>query len=192
MALVRTTAPVITPVSLVEAKAHLRIEGSDEDMLVTGLIDAATAHVERGLGLALITQGWMIMRDRWPASWLTELPLAPLQSVASITTYDALAQASVFDASHYFADTVSNPPRLVLHGTAPWPEPGRRANGIEIVVTAGFGDTASDVPEPVRQALLLLIAHWYESREPVVLGDTPHEIPGTIAGVLAPYRPVRL
>ena len=63
---------------------------------------------------------------------------------------------------------------------------------IEIAVTAGFGDAGSDVPEPVRQALLLLIAHWYEQREPVMLGGERADIPGTVAGLLAPYRPIRL
>lgn len=192
MALIRTSAPATTPVTLAEAKAHCRVDTSDEDALITALIEAATAHVERVLGIALITQGWTIVRDQWPDTWLVELPLAPLQAVTAVTTYDAEGIGTVFDAENYFLDAVSGPPRLVLHGTAPWPKPGRRANGIEIAVTAGFGDAASDVPHPVRQALLLLIAHWYERREPVVLGDVRHDVPGTVAGLLAPYRPVRL
>lgn len=192
MALIRTAAPATTPVSLVEAKAHLRVDASDEDTLITALIEAATAHVERVFGLALITQGWTIVRDAWPESWLLELPLSPIQTVTTVTSFDTAGTGSVFDATHYFADTASRPPRLVLHGSAPWPKPGRCANGIEIAVTAGFGDLGSDVPQPVRQALLLLIAHWYERREPVVLGAGPLEVPGMVASLLTPYRPVRL
>ena len=118
-----------------------------------------------------------------------ELPLSPVQSVSSITIFEADGGGIEFDNGHYFADTISHPPRIVLHGTAPWPKPGRRANGIEIAVTAGFGDAPSDVPEPIRQALLLLVAHWFERREPVVLEDEPHEIPDTVSALLNSFKP---
>jgi len=192
MALIRTSAPAVPPVTLSDAKAHLRVDGIDEDTLITSLIETATAHIERWIGLALITQGVTIVRDDWPDTWLVELPLSPVQSVSSITVFDADGGGIEFDTSYYFADTISHPPRIVLHGTAPWPKPGRRANGIEIAVTAGFGDAPSDVPEPIRQALLMLVAHWFERREPVVLEEEPHEIPDTVSALLASYKPVRL
>lgn len=192
MALVRTGAPAAPALSLTDAKAHLRVDGADDDALIGSLIETATAHVERAWGVALITQSWTVVRDGWPDTWLVELPMSPIQAVQSVTTYDADGAAAVFDPAHYFADTASNPPRLVLGGTAPWPRPGRRANGIEVAVTAGFGDAASDIPQPVRQALLLLVAHWYENREPADLASGLESVPGTVAGLLAPYRPVRL
>jgi uncharacterized phiE125 gp8 family phage protein len=179
-------------VSLAEAKTHLRVDGGDEDALIDSLIAAATTHVERGVGIALITQEWTLLRDAWPEASFVELPLAPLQEVVSVTTYDADGAGEAFDPAHYFADTASTPPRLALTGAARWPRPGRRANGIEIAVTAGFGDEPGDVPQPLRQALLLLIAHWYEQREPVALGEQPYRVPGSVAALLAPYRPVRL
>ena len=37
--------------------------------------------------------------------------------------------------------------------------------------TVGYGDAAGDVPEPLRQAIRLLVAHWYENRGLVALGD---------------------
>lgn len=193
MALLRTNAPATTPVSLSEAKAHCRIDGEDEDALLTALIEAATAHVERHLGLALITQGWTIIRDVWPETWFAELPLAPLQAADSVTVYDAAGDGAVFDAAHYFLDAASLPPRLILHGTASWPSPGQRANGIEIAVTAGYGDGPDDIPGPIRQALLQLVACWYEAREPVIPGETSQiPLPGAVAGLLSPYRAVRL
>lgn len=192
MALILTSAPAVPPVTLSDAKAHLRVDGTDEDALITSLIETATTHIERGYGLALITQGVTVVRDGWPDAWLVELPLSPVQSVSSITIFEADGGGIEFDNGHYFADTISHPPRIVLHGTAPWPKPGRRANGIEIAVTAGFGDAPSDVPEPIRQALLLLVAHWFERREPVVLEDEPHEIPDTVSALLNSFKPVRL
>ena len=70
--------------------------------------------------------------------------------------------------------------------------PARLLNAYEIAFTAGYGDEASDVPAPIRQALKLLVAHWFEHREPVVLGEAPQEVPATIASLLSPYRRVRL
>lgn len=192
MALVRTSAPAVPPVTLADAKAHLRVDGEDEDTLISSLIGTATAHIERGYDLALITQGVTIIRDLWPQSWFVELPLTPVQSVSSITVFESDGGGFEFDAGHWFADTVSHPPRLVLHGTAPWPRPGRRAGGIEIAVTAGFGDAPADVPEPVRHALLLLVAHWFEQREPVSMDATPNEIPDSVSTLLNSFRPVRL
>ncbi|RMF07843.1 MAG: hypothetical protein D6773_03100 [Alphaproteobacteria bacterium] len=192
MPLVLAAPAAAEPLSLAEAKSHLRVDGSDEDALISGLIATATLHVERDLGIALITQGWKFLRDAWPPNWFTEIPLAPLQSVESITVYDADDAAQVFGANHWFADLASSPPRVVLRGSAPWPVPGRRANGVEIALTAGFGLSAADVPQPLRHALLLLVAHWYERREPVLVGEPPHQLPGSIAALLAPYRRVRL
>ena len=192
MAIVQTSPPVQTPVSLGDAKAHLRVDGGDEDALITALIETATAHIEHSHGLALITQGLTIIRDGWPDNWLVELPVSPLQSVTSITTFEADGGSFAFDAGHWFVDTAMRPPRIVLHGTAPWPQPGRRANGIEIAVTAGYGDEADNVPTPIRQAVLLLVAHWFEQRELVSLGAGSQEIPSTVASLLGPYRLVRL
>lgn len=193
MALLRTSAPATAPVSLSEAKAHCRIDTEEEDGLIGALIEAATVHVERHTGLALITQGWSIFRDSWPATWFVDLPLSPVQSVDAVTIYDPAGSATAFDAQHYFLDAASSPPRLVLHGTMPWPKPGRRANGIEIAVTLGYGNTGEDVPAPVRQALLQLVAHWHEGREPVSpAGLTGAPLPGIVEGLLAPYRRVRL
>lgn len=192
MAVVQTSAPAVLPITLADAKAHLRVDGSDEDTLITSLIETATAHIERGYGLALITQGLTIIRDGWPDNWLVELALTPVQSVSTITIFEVDGGGIAFDAGHWFADIISHPPRIVLHGTAPWPEPGRRANGIEIAVIAGFGDAPDDVPEPIRQAVLLLVAHWVERREPVSLETAGQDFPGTVSALLNPFRPVRL
>jgi uncharacterized phiE125 gp8 family phage protein len=73
------------------------------------------------------------------------------------------------------------------------PAPGRIAGGIELDVTVGYGDAATDVPEALRQAVRLLVAHWYENRG-VVATDTTRvaPLPSTITALLAPYRMLRL
>jgi uncharacterized phiE125 gp8 family phage protein len=191
MALVLTAAPAAEPVSLAEAKAHLRIDADDEDALLAALIAAARIFVEKTLGLALITQGWSDYLDFWARSSCVTLPIAPVQAVEAVTLRDVNGDATDLAASDYAVDVLSLPARLVLKGGSP-SVIARELNAFEIAFTAGYGDAASDVPAPIRHALLLLVAHWYERREPVVLGLGSAEVPITIAGLLLPYRRVKL
>ena len=116
MALVLITAPTVEPVSLAEAKAHLRIDIDDDDTLIGGLITAARSHLENTARpkLAMINQTWEYIADSWPASDTLELRPYPLQSVTSITYTDASAVATVFSAANYVVDTSTQPGRLRL------------------------------------------------------------------------------
>lgn len=191
MPLVLIAGPSEEPVSVTEAKTHLRIDGNDEDTVIASLILAARLHIERMLDLALITQRWSLYLDRWPECGQVEIPLGPVQAVDSVTVYSAEHVGTVLDPEFYFVDTASRPARVVRNGNLSWPVPGRAANGIEIGFTAGYGPAARDVPPPVRHAILLLVAHWYEEREPVALGS-PVQVPMTIASLVAPFRQVQL
>lgn len=191
MALILTTGPAAEPVSLAEAKAHLRVDQDDEDALIGQLIVAARMFVERTLGLALITQGWSYFLDHWPRSSCVALPIAPVQSVSAVKLHDSAGGSVTLDADDYAVDVLSQPARLVLKGATPSIFT-RELNAFEIAFTAGYGDEAEDVPAPVRQALMLLVAHWFERREPVVLGLGATEVPATVDGLLLPYRRVRL
>lgn len=191
MALLLTMPPTAEPVSLAEAKAYLRVDGDDEDALLATLIASARTTVERSAGLALLTQGWSLLLDQWPARGALALPLWPVQSVGDIELRTAAGNTAVLSADAYLVDAVSRPARIVLTGS-PSPISARVVNGIEVGFVAGFGDAADDVPAPIRQALLMLVAHGFERREPVVAEGQPQELPMTVASLLAPYRDVRL
>jgi uncharacterized phiE125 gp8 family phage protein len=96
------------------------------------------------------------------------------------------------DVDDFILDGTPNPARLVWRGTGTAPVSPLAANGIEIDFVAGYGDAPSDVPQPIRQALLLLVAHWYENREPVEIGATATVIPGSVSSLLSLYRRRRL
>jgi uncharacterized phiE125 gp8 family phage protein len=183
------TAPAVEPLSLAEAKAFLRVETSDDDDVITALIAAARLHVEAQTRRALITQSWRIAFDCWPADgWLSIVP-APLQVLAAARVYDANNVAQALDVSAFVLDKGAS--ALIF---APWAlaAPGRFAAGIELDVTVGYGDAAVDVPQPLRQAIRLLIAHWYENRGLVTTGANYSPLPQTVAALIAPYRMLSL
>jgi len=89
-------------------------------------------------------------------------------------------------AGNYFVDTKSEPGRVALNYGKIWPSTTLRpANGICVTFEAGYGDAATDVPQEVIRAMLLLISHWYENREPVsVTGAVPKEMPFSVESLL--------
>jgi uncharacterized phiE125 gp8 family phage protein len=192
MALVLTSGPAEEPVSLAEAKAHLRIDGTAEDTLIGSLVVTSRLHIEAALGLALITQSWSHFIDVWPRGSELALPLRPVQAVTAVQLYGENESVETLAPETYFLDGAASPARLVRRGGLAWPKPRRIANSIEIAFTAGFGSAGADVPAPIRQAILLLIAHWYEHREPVEVGAAHAPVPPMVSELLQPYRLVHL
>jgi uncharacterized phiE125 gp8 family phage protein len=181
------TGPAVEPVSLDEAKAFLRIEHDDDDDVITALIAGARLYAEAQTRRALITQSWRLTRDAWPQTGRIAVRPAPLQSLDAVRVHDGGSEAIELDVAGFFPDVAGS--ELVF---APWamPQPGRAA-GIELDVTLGYGDAAIDVPEPLRQAIRLLVGHWYENRGVVTPGTTS-TLPATVPALLAPYRMVSL
>jgi len=174
MASVLVAGPALEPVSLTEAKLHLRVDGNDENTLVTALIAAARQEAESYTRRALVTQTWRYTCDRLAAT--VTLPHQPLQSVTSIAI-DGVTLA----ASNYEVDTSTGRVKP-LSGYA-----AEGIGGIAITYVAGYG-AASDVPQALRQAMLLMIGHWYEHREAVITGPIATELPLAARALLAPYR----
>ena len=183
------TAPAAEPVSSTEAKSQCRISISDDDTLITSLIKTARTDVELMTRRALITQTWDGYLDEFPGEDSLEIPLPPLQSITSIkyTTSDGVEHT--FASASYYVDTISEPGRVVLNEGYSWPgDELRAANGVAIRFVCGYGASSSYVPEPVRQAMLLLIGHYYENREASSLGNDLNLIPRGVDELLGNYR----
>jgi len=191
MSLVLTAAPAVEPVTVDEAKAHLRIDHGDEDVLLGSLIATSRLHIEAALDLALITQSWSWRLDAWPDTTVVPLPMRPVQSIEAVRVRASDGSVELLTSEQFILDDATLRPRL-LSASGAFPRPGVPALGIEVAFTAGFGSTAGEVPPPIRQALLMLVAHWYENRESVELGGASTRIPDTVSSLLAPYRKVRL
>ncbi len=179
MSSILLTAPAIEPLSLAEAKAFLRVETGDDDAVIGALIAGSRIHIEAQTRRALITQGWRIAIDAWPDDGRPTVLPAPLQALTAARVYDLDNAAQALDTAAFVLDKGAS--ALIF---APWalPAPGRVAAGIELDVTVGFGDAAIDVPEPLRQAIRLLVAHWYENRGLTAAG-TMTVLPATAAAL---------
>ena len=188
MSAILNTPPLVEPVSLSEARAHLRVTHGDDDTYISTLIKTARTSVEAQTGLGLISQAWSVFLDDWPQGGVIKIPLAPVIDVTDIKVYGDDDVAAIIDPAHYYEDRTSRPSRIVLRGSRTWAKPARAANGIEILLNVGFGATSASVPEPLREAVLQLVGRWYAMRGDGV-GDEKSLL---IAQLLRPYREVRL
>lgn len=190
MALVLVTPPAAEPVSLPEAKAHLRVDITDDDALISALITAAREYCEGFQNRAYITQTWQLWLDSWPEGSEIRIPRPPLQAVNSVKYYGADNTEYVLPPADYIVDNKSEPGRIVLACGKSWPGVTLRpANAICVEFVAGYGAPA-DVPQRVKQAILLLVGHWYETREIAVVGHVTAEVPFTVNALLWQERVV--
>lgn len=189
LAPVRTAAPAVLPVSLDEAKAHLRVDGTDEDNLITNLIKAATSYVDGYagiLGRALITQTWR--RDFSTFADMMRLPVRDAISISSITYYDTANASQTLATTVYQLLADEGGPYAALKPDQTWPSCYSRADAVRVTWTAGYGAAATDVPDAIKQALLLIIGDYYRSRENNVIGTINSELPMASRHLLAPFR----
>ncbi len=179
------SGPTIEPVTLADVKAHLRLDTPDEDRLLQAAIVAARVHIEAVTRRCLIRQLWRIYLDEWPEGRSVPIPLSPLIAVNEVTFYDVAGVARQWSADNWRVDISSSPARLIARIR---PQAALYDNGIEIDVLAGYGVSSIDVPAPLRQAVMVLVAHWYEAR-----GMVGHDFAGAIAppgfdALIAPYK----
>jgi len=185
----QTVAPTAEPVTLTEAKTHLRVDVTDDDVLITSLITSARQYVEQIARRALVTQTWRLSMQEFPASGVIILPKPPLQSVTSITYTDINGTTSTVDSSIYTVDTDSEPGRVVLKYGESWPSASlANTNPVQVTFVAGYGGQGA-VPEYWKQAILLLVGHWYENREAIVVtGAIPKEMPMAVRSLIQMNR----
>jgi len=196
MRLILTTAPEIEPVSLAEVKFHLRLATTaaeaaaytTEDDLLNRLITTARIITEQEIGRALITQTKTLYLDEWPGGNEIRIPYPPLQSAT--VTY-RLEDDDDYDNTLSTVDTdiVSEPGRVILQPNETWPSGTLYSEKpISIEFECGYGDDATDVPEAIRQAILLRISDLYENRGEIVMGVSVGRIQGAIDSLLASYQ----
>ena len=177
------TPPASEPVTLEAAKLHCRVDHDAEDTLISSLITAARVYCEGVQNRAYITQTLAITLDGFPATPY-DLPRPPLQGNVDITYTDEDGNVETVDTDDYVVDTTGFKGRIKLKRSASWPTDTLQEIGaVSIFFDAGYGD-ATDIPQTVKQAMLLLIGHWYINREGAISGQVNREIEFAVNALL--------
>lgn len=185
------TEPAALPVTVDEAKEHLRVDHEDEDALIERLIRAATEDAETFQGRAYITRTLRLYLDRFPGSaGVIYLPMPPATSVEAVTYRDHSGGEHVIDADRYVVDLARSPARIAPAAGHSWPAVSLLPVGaVSVEYKAGYGDEPGDVPDAVRQAILLTVGHLYENREAVTAErGAPVELPMGVKYLLTKDR----
>ncbi len=190
MSLTIVTPPAEEPVTLTEAKNHLRVDLTDDDSLISALIVAAREHAEAITRRAFITQTLKLSLDAFPANnGPIYVPMPPLQSVNSLKYFNTGGvEQTLTEGTDYLVDNESEPGRITPAPDTGWPATQNRPNAVSVEFVAGFGD-ASKVPQGIKQAILLMVGHWYENREAVTMqGNNAGELPMAVDSLLMMHR----
>ncbi len=180
--LITPPAPIVTTA---EIKRHVRaVYFTDDDEYLDSLIAVATDHIDGKdgwLGRALGTQTWDLILDEFPSEGI-RVPIPPLQSVTYVRYVDPVSGLET-DATGFTVDTASEP-GWIMPGANGWPAIMDTINAVRVRFVAGY----ETVPPAIKQAVMLLAAHYYENRESVVLDVKPTVLPQAVDALLYPRR----
>lgn len=175
-----TVAAASEPVTATEAKTQCRIDGSDSDSDIAGLIAAARGYVESYLGSPLISRTVTVKCNRFAD--FAAFPVVPLSSVSGITYVDGAGSTQTLSTSVYEVRSDGLTASIALKNDQSWPD---IQTGSRITVTAVVG--YSSVPDEIKHAILLLISQWYDNR--AAASDRPLiEVPHAVEALLANRR----
>jgi uncharacterized phiE125 gp8 family phage protein len=183
--LVLGTAPAQEPLSVNEFREDHRIDNEDENSFIKRRIRAARLWVENHTSRSLFTTTWKLYFDSFPV-WFS-LPRPPLASVTSIKYIDTGGNEQTLDSGVYTVDTNREPGRVVLAFGQSWPSTRAVINAVVVEYVAGWDDV-EDIPQNISDAVMLMTAHYYENREPVVVGTIVSKIPDSVRSLLASDR----
>lgn len=192
---VLVTPPATRILSFDDLDKHIRLDGdTDEQSLIESYILAAEAYLDGWtgiLGRALITQTWRQDFDGFYR--VLRLPLFPVQSVTSVTYEDEAGDTQTVDDGNYQLLRDSLGDYVLFNELYSFPTVQDDGPAVHVTYVAGHGN-AADVPEPIRQAMRLMVCDWYESRSSAIYGATATSLPMavTVDRLVAPWRRVRI
>lgn len=175
--LTRVTPPTVEPVTLSEAKAHCRVDATEDDAYLATLIRAAREWVEAYLDRTLVRTQWEVRMDDVFVG-AVELPRPPMASGSVSVTVGGTALTE----NQYSVDYDTAPGLVEPVGTVP------SAEGITIRWWAGYGESGFEVPAAIRHAMLMLVCHWYDNRSAVVVGSISKPLEYAVESLLASQK----
>lgn len=207
---IRLSPPESWAVTLAEAKAHIRVDHTDDDAYINSLIGAGHAFIERAVGVTLTWTRYRVQYDQFPDVF--ELPRRPLV-LGSTGTFPAQVQGVTAGTNDHLSPTVNyvdgfdtettfnmvpadedwraidgNPPQIALWKGVTWPLINTyNPWPVWVDFTAGYSRDGKNVPVDLKQALLLLVGHWYLVRE-AASPDSGMPAPYAVEALLANYE----
>ena len=203
-----TTAPTTEPVTLAEAKLHLRVEAdvTADDTLITSLIQAAREHVEAACQRALMPQVWTERRTAFPtapcsrtvpgvpygylraptlAQQTIQLAGGKVRAVDLVKYVDATGTLQTLDPSLYVTELTTEPAQVVpAYGTS-WPSTQQMPGAVQVQYQVGYAD-ADSVPAALKAAVLLVLSDLFSNRE--AFGAQPVTENPALSRLLDPYK----
>jgi uncharacterized phiE125 gp8 family phage protein len=170
------------PVTVSDAKVHLRVTGNDEDRYIYSLIQAACGMIDGpdGIGYAVTAQTWKLTCDTFPDYF--EIPLAPVTAITEVGYLDTTGAAQTVSSGNYRAVLDVDPVRVEPAVGFSWPGTRQASGGVYVKFTAG-----GNPPLVIRQAVLLIVGHLYANREAVGPGNLA-PVPMAVESILNQYR----
>ena len=181
----RITSPAVEPVSLSVAKQHCRVDTDADDLYIQSLIAVARQYVEDVLDITICTTVWEVKYDLFPV-WAIILPRLPMLDRAVTVTYRTGdgTYGTLSSATDFQIDASVLPGRIYPQWARSWPATRGDENSVTVRYSAGYGDDGQAAPPVVKHLILLLTAHFYDTRQPAVTG-APQSVPQTFETLLA-------
>lgn len=186
------TGPPAALLDLTEVKAFCRVDFDDDDTILSALMQAAVDHLDGWsgvMGRCLVEQDWRVDQADW-----TDTIRLPFPDVSSVTVKyfdtDNTEQTVASSLYELLTDARGSYVHFLDDFTAP-DVYDDRSDAVRVTFTAGFGD-ADAVPDAIKIAAMMLVAHWYENREAVAMNVTPNTVPMAVDSLIAPYRYLRV
>jgi uncharacterized phiE125 gp8 family phage protein len=170
MALKLITPPVTEPIGISDAMNYCRIDTDADVITIQTMITAARQEAEKITRRQLITATWELRLDRFPET--IYLPMAPLQSVASLKYLDSAGdEQTLVENTDFIVDTYSEPARITPAYGMTWPPIYPIFNAVRVQYIAGYGDDDTDVPQSIRNWMMVFFGSLYEHRETDIVSN---------------------
>ena len=180
------TPATANPLTLTEAKTHLKVDTTADDTFITNLIKSATSSAQEYTNRFFIATTIQQYGDKWED--ISNLFKSPVASVTVIKYVDPSGSLQTLSTDVYFVDDVNKPARIGLKPNQSFPEIIDRLNAIYVEYVVGIAAGPDEVDEGIRQALLLTIGNWYQNRQAVVTGTIATELPMNAKFLLDQYK----
>ena len=177
--------PTQFPVTLAEIKRHLRVTTDDDDSLLTDYIASATEYCEDQVpgARSFMSQTWDWKIHFFPGDSF-EVPRPPLQSLTHIKYFatNSSTGTTTLSSTNYLVHIPTNMPgQIELHPeVGAWPSVADRADAVQVRLISGW----TIAPNQVKQAVKLLVGHWYSNREDILVGTISSNIPHGVTALL--------